>query len=75
MDPIDEPDPIAEAIRQLRGAGWSVGIVPFTGWEGARVWLVIGRNAGRWLEAQGSTRAEAWARAVEQARSLGRLDG
>jgi hypothetical protein len=73
MDPTDEPDAVAEAIRQLRGAGWSVGIVPFVDWEGARAWLVTGHRGGRWLMAQGATRGDAWGRAVEEARSLGML--
>jgi hypothetical protein len=44
IHPADPTDPVAEAIRQLYGAGWSVGIVPFAERHGGRAWLVIGRK-------------------------------
>jgi hypothetical protein len=57
-----------ESFRRLHAAGWSVGE---TGT--ATCWIVSGTNGENQLAARGSTQAEAWHRAVEQAEALGML--
>jgi hypothetical protein len=73
MSQSDEPDPIDEAIRQLHRAGWSIGDTAFTTAAGVVAWVVSGTNGQAVIRAEGSTRSEAWIRAVDQARSLGML--
>jgi hypothetical protein len=73
MGKSDEPDPIDEAIRQLHRAGWSIGDTAFTTEARVVAWVVSGTNGENLIRAEGSTRAEAWIRAVDQARSLGML--
>jgi hypothetical protein len=73
METTDDIDPIDDAIRRLRGAGFTVDIFPLAGRGGGRGWLVIGRKGGSRLLARGPTPLETWARAVEQARALGML--
>jgi hypothetical protein len=54
----------------LKAAGWSVGeVYLLTG--GGPLWCVDGRNGENLLLAHAATQAEAWHKAVEQARSLG----
>jgi hypothetical protein len=50
----------------LRGAGWSVGEVAT-----AAGWAVYGSNGENVVSATAPTQAEAWRRAVEQARAVG----
>jgi hypothetical protein len=67
------PDPIADAICGLHLAGWSIGDVVIQDGAGGRSWLVPGSNRENLIRAEGPTAPEAWARAVEQARSQGML--
>jgi hypothetical protein len=69
MDSTDDIDPIDDAIRRLRGAGFAVDIVPVDG----GCWLVIGRKGEARLLARGTTPLEAWANALAEARGLGLL--
>jgi hypothetical protein len=73
MDRAEDSDPISDAFHQLHGAGWSIGDVGFHDGAGGLLWIVSGSNGENLIRAEGSTRAEAWIRAVEQARSLGML--
>jgi hypothetical protein len=73
MSKSDDSDPIDEAIHQLHRAGWSIGDTAFTTAAGVVAWVVSGTNGENLIRAEGSTRDEAWIRAVEQARSLGML--
>jgi hypothetical protein len=73
LDPTEDYDPIADAIRQLHRAGWSIGDVAAHDGAGGMLWIVSGSNGENLIRAEGSTRAEAWVRAVEQARTLGML--
>jgi hypothetical protein len=73
MEPDDPTDPVAEAIRRLNRAGWSVGDAAYQDGAGGRAWIVSGSNGENLIRAEGATAAEAWARAVEQARWLGML--
>jgi hypothetical protein len=57
-----------ESFARLHAAGWSVGE---TGTAGR--WLVSGTNGENQLAARGSTQAEAWYRACEQAAAVGML--
>ena len=56
----------------LHRAGWSDSEASFLGNSG-QVWLVSGTNGEEVIEAQGRSSAEAWLRAVQQARALGML--
>jgi hypothetical protein len=63
-----------ESWAVLREFGWSVREEEVTGPPQAPVWRVTGsRGEGSVIDATGATQAEAWHRAVEQARSLGML--
>ena len=76
MTRIDfEPDDPADvaALDRLHRAGWSVGDFAAHTLDGRPVWVVAGSNGENLIRAEGSTSAEAWARAVEQARLLGIL--
>jgi hypothetical protein len=73
MDQTEDYDPIADALCQLHRAGWSVGDVEAGDGAGRVLWNVSGHNGENLIRAEGTTRAEAWVRAVEQARSLGML--
>jgi hypothetical protein len=73
MSQADDSDPIDEAIRQLHRAGLSIGDTAFTTDAGVVAWVVSGTNGQAVIRAEGSTRAEAWIRAVEQARSPGMI--
>ncbi|SIN69983.1 hypothetical protein SAMN05444166_0224 [Singulisphaera sp. GP187] len=64
---------VAEAIIALKRAGWSIGDAAFVGESGERVWVVSGYNGENLIRADGATQAEAWHRAIEQARVLGML--
>jgi hypothetical protein len=59
-----------ESFALLHAAGCSVGDVRVLTGEGP-VWLVSGTNGENTIEARGASQAEAWHKAVEQARSLG----
>jgi CheY-like chemotaxis protein len=61
-----------ESFAALPRAGWSVGDVQVMTAAGL-VWLVTGANGENVIEARGSTQAEAWDRACQQAESLGML--
>jgi hypothetical protein len=63
-----------ESCALLRAAGWRVHEEEVTGPPHAPLWRVTGRNhlEGA-IDATGKSRAEAWHRAVEQARSLGMM--
>ena len=43
--------------------------------DGGRVWAVSGRNGENLIRAEGASEAEAWHRAVDQAQSVGMLEG
>jgi hypothetical protein len=73
MEATDEPDPIVEAIRRLRRAGWLVGDAASRDGAGGLLWIVTGSNGENLIRAEGPTRSGAWARALEQARGLGML--
>lgn len=73
MGTTEDYDPIADALRQLHRAGWSVGDVAAGDGAGALVWFVFGSNGENLIRAEGATRSGAWARAIDQARSLGML--
>jgi hypothetical protein len=70
-DPSELP-PVEEMIARLKRAGWSIGDVGFAG-DGERVWVVSGTNGENRIVAEGTTEAEAWWRACEQARAVGML--
>jgi hypothetical protein len=53
-----------------RVSGWSIGDVAFHDGAGGLSWLVSGSNGENLIRAEGMTRNEAWAGAVEQARVL-----
>ena len=59
---------VDESARRLHGSGWSIGEV-----ETASGWLVTGTNGENMIVGQGSTQAEAWQRAVEQAEAVGMI--
>jgi hypothetical protein len=59
---------VDESAERLKRAGWSVGEVAT-----AAGWLVCGCNGENVIEARGSTQAEAWHRACEQAAAVGML--
>jgi hypothetical protein len=71
----DDIDPIDDAIRRLRGAGFTVDIVPLAGRGVAGGWLVMGRKGEARLLARGPTPLEAWGNALAEARYLGMLGG
>jgi hypothetical protein len=73
MSPTNLPDPFAEVRRRLERAGWAVGIAVHYDATAVKTWVVTGQNGENLIRAEGPTRAEAWIRAVEQARSLGML--
>jgi hypothetical protein len=62
-----------EGLERLHGAGWSIGDTAFRRPDGRLVWLVSGHNGENVIRAEGSTSAEAWQAAVEQARLVGML--
>ena len=68
-----DDDPVGARTAALRRAGWTAGDAAFTGPGGGPVWVVSGHNGENLIRAEGSTAPEAWARAVEQARSQGML--
>jgi hypothetical protein len=61
-----------QCFALLHAAGWSLGEVRILTAAGP-AWWVSGTNGANAIEARASTQAEAWRRAVEQARSLGML--
>jgi hypothetical protein len=82
MNRLDHPDdtqspdgrqPSDEALARLHRAGWSIGDTAFHDGAGGIAWLVSGSNGENLIRAEGASRDEAWARAVEQARALGML--
>jgi hypothetical protein len=77
MSRLDRGDDhgLDDAIGRLHRAGWSAGDAAFRdgGGAGELVWLVSGSNGENLIRAEGPTRSEAWAGAVEQARALGML--
>jgi hypothetical protein len=73
LDPTEDYDPIADALRQLHRAGWSVGDVTAGDGAGGLLWIVCGVNGENLIRAAGPTAVEAWGRATVQARLLGML--
>ena len=65
------PTEVVDLLDQLRRAGWSSGDVAFHDGVGGLVWLVSGRNGANRLVTRRATCAEAWRRAVEQAKAVG----
>jgi hypothetical protein len=63
---------VAHALDRLKRAGWSIGDAEVDG-PGARCWMVSGVNGENLIRAEGRTEAEAWGRAVDQAREVGML--
>ena len=59
-----------ESFTRLKRAGWSVGDMRVLTAEGV-YWLITGANGENVIEECGSTQAEAWHRACEQAEHLG----
>jgi hypothetical protein len=57
----------------LHRSGWSIGDAAFHDGAGGLLWLVSGANGENLIRAEGSTRSEAWGRALDQARGLGML--
>jgi hypothetical protein len=70
---VDEVE-VAGTITALRRAGWSVGSTAFAGSAGERRWFVSGLNDENLIRAEGTTEAEAWRLALEQARAVGMLE-
>jgi len=66
---------IDDLLNELHRAGWSLGDTAFHAVGGGLVWVVSGTNGENQIRAEGATSAEAWRGAIEQARSLGMLDG
>jgi hypothetical protein len=58
---------------RLHCAGWTIGAPAFRATDGRLAWLAIGYNGENQVRADDATTAEAWLRAVEQARLLGML--
>jgi hypothetical protein len=73
LDPPDNIRPSDLALDQFHRAAWSIGDFAAHDGAGGLIWLVWGSNGENLIRAEGATRDEAWARAVEQARSLGML--
>jgi hypothetical protein len=61
-----EPNPVDEAFRQLKAAGWTVRQVPSLGG-----FHVKGTNGVNEINASGDSWAEAWRIALEQALAVG----
>jgi hypothetical protein len=61
-----------ESFAMLQAAGWSIGDLLLLTDDGP-AWLVTGTNGENSIEARAPGQAEAWHKAVEQARSLGML--
>jgi hypothetical protein len=59
---------VDESLDRLHRAGWSIGDVAT-----ATRWVVTGQNGENLLQAEGTSRAEAYWRACVQARALGML--
>jgi hypothetical protein len=62
-----------ESLSRLHRAGWSIGDVAFRDGAGGLTWIASGSNGENLIRAEGTTRDEAWARAVDQARAVGML--
>jgi hypothetical protein len=62
-----------DALARLHRSGWSIGDAAFHDGAGGLSWLVWGSNGENLIRVEGATRAEAWGRAVTQARGLGML--
>jgi hypothetical protein len=56
------------ALDRLHRAGWTVGEVCC-----GSAWIVCGQNGENLIRAEGTTQAEAWRRACEQAAMVGML--
>jgi hypothetical protein len=69
VDSYPSPD---ECFARLHRAGWSVGEASFLTPAG-EVWQVSGSNGENQLRARGTTQAEAWRSACDQAEALGML--
>jgi hypothetical protein len=72
IDQADDPGDV-QALARLHRAGWSIGDVASRDGAGRLSWIVWGSNGEDLIRAEGSTRDEAWGRAVEWARGLGML--
>jgi hypothetical protein len=66
---------VVESLALLHRAGWSVGEITVLMADGRPAVLGTGQNGENLINAEGATAAEAWWRAVEQARSVGMLRG
>ena len=66
---------IVDAIGSLHRAGWTISSTAFATTDGGSVWVVSGHNGENLIRADAETEAEAWHRAVDQARSVGILEG
>ena len=62
----DSPESL---LQILRASGWNLGEV-----RSESVWSVTGSNGENFIQAKGKTSLQAWQRAIEQARNLGRLN-
>ena len=59
-----------ESFARLHQAGWSAGEVAVHTPAGI-AWLVTGTNGENAIEARGTTQAEAWHKACQQAEAVG----
>ena len=75
LERLDDVRLSHEDLDRLHRAGWSIGDAAFRDGAGGLSWLVWGSNGENLIRAVGTTRDEAWGRAVEQARALGMLGG
>ena len=73
LDSTERPRASDLALARLHRAAWSIGDAAFHDGRGGLSWLVWGSNGENLIRAEGPTRDEAWARAVERARELGML--
>ena len=62
---------MGEKTVAVGACGFGAVVLWARGLAGERVWVVTGRNGENLLRTEGATQAEAWHRAVEQARELG----
>ena len=65
----------ADALNRLSHAGWVVTVSTMIGFDGLIHWIAAGVRDDALIRADGATRDEALICAVEQARSLGMLNG
>jgi hypothetical protein len=70
---MGDDSPIYQAIALLHRSGWSMGDAAASDGAGRLLWIVSCSAGENLIRAEGTTAAQAWGRAVEQARGLGML--